>query len=205
MPTPPTITAACVQCGESFTYERIGQRLRQYCSLPCVQKARKAKARAKQPAPRLVLCKTCGTAFEARGEQKRFCSAHCRSHAYRTSPTRRASNRRPRPRVAPGSPSRSLRQRTFDRDGWQCQCCGRAVQTEHNDAADSAVMRMLDSASSGRRQLEHSVTLCRQCCGRLKLTSEIIAAVASRQCEDDANPAARLGSQVSEISQLQPC
>jgi hypothetical protein len=201
----PIVTAACVHCSKSFTYERLGKRLRKYCSLPCAQGAMKAKARARRPAPRIAPCEACGNPFEARGARQRFCSAHCRNRAYQASPARRASNLRPRPRVAPGSTSRSLRQRTFNRDGWRCQCCGCDVQTMHNGAVDSAVMRMLDSATSERRGLENAITLCRRCCGRLKLDSEIIAAVASERREDALQSARRLKLHVDEMSQPQAC
>jgi len=196
-PTRPVITADCRQCGQPFTYERVGKRLRMYCSPQCSGRAGRIRAAAcvvSRP-EEILNCEHCGNSFASKARIQRFCSAVCRYRSYNAH----------RPMAipeGPGSASDSLRQRVFNRDGWRCLSCGCEVQVERHEATDSAVMRMLDVGTRPRRRcMELAVTLCRRCSGRLQRTTQIIAAVAARRRVSRAETSVRLDSQTSDLSQ----
>jgi len=196
-PTRPFITADCRQCGQQFTYERIGKRLRMYCSPQCSGRAGRIRAAAgivRKP-QEILNCEHCGNSFAAKLRTQRFCSDACRHRSYNA--------HRPIPiPVGPESASDSLRQRVFNRDGWRCLSCDCDVQVDRHEATDSAVMRMLDVGTRPRsRCIELAVTLCRSCCGRLQRTTQIIAAVAARRRVSRGNAVVRLDSQASGLSQ----
>lgn len=188
--TRPVITANCSQCGQLFTSERTGKRLRMYCSPQCSGRAgriRMAAGIVRKP-QEILNCERCGNSFAAKLRTQRFCSDACRHRSYN-------AQRAITIPVGPGSTSDSLRQRVFNRDGWQCLSCGCDVQVDRHEATDSAVMRMLDVGTRPRRRcIELAVTLCRRCCGQLKRTTQVIAAVAARRRVSCAEAAVRLDS-----------
>lgn len=164
-------TATCRHCDVEFTFERLGKRLRQYCSPTCIWLAGRARAgRAKASPTGFSACERCGIEFQWRGFARRFCTSRCRHLAYNASAAGKARGARRTPtraKVQPGSTSRGLRQRAFDRDGWRCVNCSCPVQTDRPQAVDGAVMRWIISAKlGGSRDLANVRTLCRRCSGR---------------------------------------
>ena len=164
-------TATCKHCGVQFTFERLGKRLRQYCSPTCSWLAGRARAgRPQSSRTGFASCEHCATEFQWRGFVRRFCASHCRHLPYNASAAGKARDgRRKLAKVQPGSPSRGLRQGAFDRDGWRCVNCSCPVQTERPQAVDGTGMRWVTLAKlGGSRELSNVRTLCRRCRGRLR-------------------------------------
>jgi hypothetical protein len=168
-PRPPVITAHCSRCRAKFTYERLGKRLRLYCSPRCARLTYAARGRAKRTHPASLHCQECGVSIDAAGTPRRFCSDACRHRAYNGSEAGRARDQRRRDkRVRRGGIGTSLRQQVFDRDGWKCRRCGCEVQLDRPQTINGAVIRWTPEARrTGNRRVEDGETICRRCCGQL--------------------------------------
>ncbi len=168
-PHPPVITAYCSRCRAKFTYERLGKRLRMYCSPSCARLTYAAQGRAKRTHPASLYCQECGVSIDAAGTPRRFCSDACRHRAYNGSEAGRARDQRRRDkRVRRGGIGTSLRQQVFDRDEWKCRRCRCVVQLDRPQAVNGAVIRWATEAErGGGRSVEDAETICRRCCGQL--------------------------------------
>ena len=127
---PRSISKACRQCGNFFTYDRRpGQRGRDrdFCSRKCGRKFGKRRVEEAK-------CLTCGKPYRPmHGNTQRYCSIHCRRYPlarlYESKTDRNAAHRARRQlRISNAAYERFTRREIFERDGWLCQLCGDPVE-----------------------------------------------------------------------------
>jgi hypothetical protein len=84
-----------------------------------------------RPKPRLFVagvCAGCGGSFVALGLQHRYCSPVCGKRVWRRNGDRGDASARRRARKKGAFVARVVRMKIYERDGWRCQLCGKAVR-----------------------------------------------------------------------------
>lgn len=111
--------AECPTCGKHY----IRRKSQTYCGKACYPKKPKPP-----PQPRMVSCFYCKAQWLSLPSIGSYACAPCREAALKESRRNAAQNRKARKRDA--FVERVYRKRIFERDGWKCQLCGRAVRRE---------------------------------------------------------------------------
>lgn len=125
-PAPTAVSATCRVCSVAFTYERKGRgRHRRYCGDEC-----RAKGMGRLVEP--VACKTCGKSFLPRPKCGGYCSSECWPRDHRRiwaskADEKRACRHRRKARLANTAVETFADSEIFERDGWRCGICGKAV------------------------------------------------------------------------------